>query len=71
MDREWQLCEVLHLISMTTETQIPYSPPKQRAVTFEELDSEIPHSKVNKKGEEKINGIGVQSKRQEPQIFTL
>lgn len=65
MDREWQLWKVLHLISMTTKTQIPYNTPKQRAVTFKELDSKIPHCKVKKKGEEKINRMVCRARRQE------
>lgn len=56
---------------MTTETQIPYSILKQRAVTFKELDSEIPHYKVKKKGEQKINGMVCRARREEPLIFTL
>lgn len=71
MDREWQLWKVLHLISMTTKIWKPYSTPKQRAVTFKELDSEIPHCKVKKKGEEKINGMVWRARRQEPLIFIL
>lgn len=54
---------------MTTETQIPYSTPKQRAVTFKELDSQIPHYEVKKKGEEKINGMMCRARRQETLIF--
>lgn len=56
---------------MTTETQIPYSAPKLRTVTFKELDSEIPHYEVKNKGEEKINGMVCRARRQEPLIFTL
>lgn len=43
----------MHLISITMETQIPCSTPEKRTVTFEELDLEIHHNKVEKKEEKK------------------
>lgn len=52
-DREHELWKAVHLISMAVETQISCSTSEQRTVTFEELDLEILHDKVEKK-EEKI-----------------
>lgn len=43
------------------ETQIPCSTPEKRTVTFEELDLEIPHDKVEKRKRKK-KLYGAQSK---------
>lgn len=71
MGRKWQLWKVVHLISITMETQIPCSTPEKRTVTFEELDLEIPHDKVENKEEKKKNYIVRRARRQEPLIFIL